>query len=177
MTVISVAIGVVCSRVPDALMTSLPVGEVAGVALLVYFGVKALRAAYADDGDEGAGGGAEDELQDAQSAVAEAESSGKVGRAARAGGGAAAWASLLEVASLVFLAEWGDRSMLATIALGAAQSPVGVAIGATAGHAAATAIAVVGGALAGQHVSERTVNAVSGVLFLLFAAATLVTML
>ena len=112
MTVISVAIGVVFSRVPDALMTSLPVGEVAGVALLVVFGVKALRAAYAAGGD-GGGGGAEEELQDAQSAVAEAESSGKV--RAR---GAAAWASLLEVASLVFLAEWGDRSMLATIALG-----------------------------------------------------------
>lgn len=104
--------------------------------------------------------------------MAEAESAGKVS----ARGGAAGWASLLEVGSIVFLAEWGDRSMLATIALGAAQSPVGVAVGATAGHAAATAIAVVGGALAGRHVSERTVNAVSGVLFLLFAAATLVSM-
>jgi len=87
--------------------------------------------------------------------------------------GAATWASLLEVGTLVFLAEWGDRSMLATIALGAAQNPVGVAIGATAGHAAATAIAVVGGAIAGRYVSERTVNAISGVLFLVFAAATL----
>jgi putative Ca2+/H+ antiporter (TMEM165/GDT1 family) len=57
------------------------------------------------------------------------------------------------------------------------QNPVGVAIGATAGHALATAIAVAGGALAGKYVSERTVNLISGVLFLLFAAATVYTML
>jgi putative Ca2+/H+ antiporter (TMEM165/GDT1 family) len=81
------------------------------------------------------------------------------------------------VATLVFLAEWGDRSMLATVALAVAQNPVGVAVGATAGHAAATAIAVVGGALAGRHVSERTVNAISGALFLIFAAATVASML
>jgi putative Ca2+/H+ antiporter (TMEM165/GDT1 family) len=36
----------------------------------------------------------------------------------------------------------------------------------------ATGIAVLGGALASKYVSERTVNIVSGLLFLLFAAAT-----
>ncbi len=43
MTVISVGIGAIFSRVPDALRSSIPIGELAGVALLVFFGVKALR--------------------------------------------------------------------------------------------------------------------------------------
>lgn len=58
--------------------------------------------------------------------------------------GRASLPAMLEVASLIFVAEWGDRSMLATIALGAAQSPVGVAGGAIAGHALATLVAVIG---------------------------------
>ncbi len=66
--------------------------------------------------------------------------------------------------------------MLATIALGAAQSPVGVALGACVGHAIATAIAVLGGAIAGKYVSEKDVSLVSGVLFLVFAAATVLSM-
>lgn len=43
MTIISVGIGAIFSRVPDALKSSIPVGELAGVALLVFFGIKALR--------------------------------------------------------------------------------------------------------------------------------------
>lgn len=42
MTLISVGIGAAFSKVPDALKSSLPVGEMAGVALLVFFGIKAL---------------------------------------------------------------------------------------------------------------------------------------
>jgi hypothetical protein len=52
-------------------------------------------------------------------AVEAAEQGGKI----RAG--QTRWQALLEVSSLIFVAEWGDRSMLATIALGAAQSPFG----------------------------------------------------
>lgn len=43
MTVISVGIGAAFSKVPESLQSSLPVGEIAGVALLVFFGIKALK--------------------------------------------------------------------------------------------------------------------------------------
>ena len=48
----------------------------------------------------------------------------------------------------------------------------GVATGAIVGHAVATAIAVVGGSLASQYISEKTVGYIGGVLFLVFAVAT-----
>ncbi len=79
----------------------------------------------------------------------------------------------LQTFSLIFVAEWGDRSMLATIALGAAQNPAGVFAGAVLGHALATLIAVVGGSLMSERISERTVGLTGGVLFLVFAVATL----
>eukprot|EP00211_Chloroparvula_japonica_P018999 CAMPEP_0119143554 /NCGR_PEP_ID=MMETSP1310-20130426/34515_1 /TAXON_ID=464262 /ORGANISM="Genus nov. species nov., Strain RCC2339" /LENGTH=67 /DNA_ID=CAMNT_0007135191 /DNA_START=1 /DNA_END=204 /DNA_ORIENTATION=+ len=63
--------------------------------------------------------------------------------------------------------------MLATVALGASQSPVGVTLGATLGHLAATAIAVAGGAVMAKYLSERVVSGIGGVLFLLFALLTL----
>jgi len=73
---------------------------------------------------EGSGtSSSEDELADAQVAVAEATSSGRIKDSS-----GSVLASLFEVASLIFLAEWGDRSMLATIALGAAQVRAGVDI-------------------------------------------------
>lgn len=95
----------------------------------------------------------------------EAERSGKLS-------GGAWWAAFWQTASLIFMAEWGDRSMLATIALAIKSHPVGVAAGATLGHAVATLLAVVIGSMASKYISEKVVQIVGGVLFLLFALET-----
>lgn len=48
----------------------------------------------------------------------------------------------------------------------------GVVSGAIAGHGVATVIAVLGGSVMGQYLSERVVQYLGGILFLVFAAAT-----
>lgn len=78
-----------------------------------------------------------------------------------------------ETCSLVFLAEWGDKSMLATVALAAAKNPLGVVVGGVTGHFVASVIAVVGGSLLGKYISERTAKIVAGVLFWVFAVLTI----
>ena len=80
---------------------------------------------------------------------------------------------VLSTFTLVFLAEWGDKSFLATIALAAASSPAGVVLGAVGGHGVATGIAVVGGSYLSRFLSERVVAYVGGSLFLVFAASTI----
>ena len=67
--------------------------------------------------------------------------------------------------------------MLATIAMGATRNPVAVVAGATLGHAAATAMAVLAGSWAAQYISERLVKVLGGVTFLAFAVASLASVL
>lgn len=70
---------------------------------------------------------------------------------------------------LTFLAEWGDRSQIATIALAAAKDPLGVTIGGCFGHSLCTGMAVIGGRILASQISERTVSFWGGVIFLGFA--------
>ncbi|RKP07812.1 hypothetical protein THASP1DRAFT_34817 [Thamnocephalis sphaerospora] len=74
----------------------------------------------------------------------------------------------LQTFVLVFLAEWGDRSQFATIALAAAQDVTWTTIGTIAGHAVCTGLAVIGGRLLAQRISVRTVTLAGAVLFELF---------
>ncbi|KAI3932373.1 hypothetical protein MKW92_037648 [Papaver armeniacum] len=75
----------------------------------------------------------------------------------------------LESFILTFLAEWGDRSQIATIALATHKNAVGVAVGACIGHTICTSIAVVGGSMLASKISQGTVAMVGGLLFLGFS--------
>ncbi|CAM9115255.1 unnamed protein product [Chrysoparadoxa australica] len=76
--------------------------------------------------------------------------------------------------TLTFLAEWGDRSQIATIALAAAKDLLGVTVGGVLGHSLCTGMAVLGGRMLAARISEKTVHLVGGGLFLLFGLHSLV---
>lgn len=75
----------------------------------------------------------------------------------------------LESFILTFLAEWGDRSQIATIALATHKNALGVAVGACIGHTICTSVAVVGGSMLASKISQGTVATVGGLLFLGFS--------
>jgi putative Ca2+/H+ antiporter (TMEM165/GDT1 family) len=82
------------------------------------------------------------------------------------------WGLFVKSFAMTFLAEWGDRSQVATIALGAEKNAFGVTVGAIMGHALCTGFACVGGKMLATQISERTVTYAGGVLFLVFSVTT-----
>ena len=71
---------------------------------------------------------------------------------------------------LTFVAEWGDRSQMATIGLAMAGNSYGVCLGGVLGHAVCTGIAVLGGKGLAAHINERMILGGGALLFLLFGA-------
>ena len=87
---------------------------------------------------------------------------------ARAAGRRAAWVTCFLV---VFAAEWGDLTQLATAALAAqTRQPLAVGLGAVAALGIVTVIAAAAGATLGRLLSTRTLTRASAVVFLAVGA-------
>lgn len=153
MTVISVGIGQVFHIAEEA--TTQLAGsnwdDYLAVALLLVFGIQTILGAEEDT--------AEEEEEDAKVAVAGMQFDGNA-------------ALVISTFALVFAAEWGDKSFIATIALSAAASPLGVALGGVAGHGVATGLAVFVGDILGDRIPERVIKYAGGGLFIVFAILT-----
>ena len=83
--------------------------------------------------------------------------------------------ALIQAFTMTFLAEWGDRSQIATIVMAADINPIGVVVGGIIGHAVCTLMAVMGGKILAARVSEKTVHTIGGFLFLGFAVHSLIS--
>lgn len=162
MTVISVGIGYCLQQLPGYLNSSIPVTEYLSIALIFLFGMQSLRDAMASGAKDS--NMLEEELEDAKETLQSSEDvqSSNV------------WKVVLSTFLIIFAAEWGDRSMFATVALVASQNPIGVAVGGITGHLAATLIAIVGGAVVSKYLSERVIKFVGGSMFMLIGIASLV---
>jgi Ca2+/H+ antiporter, TMEM165/GDT1 family len=87
------------------------------------------------------------------------------GRVARSTGSAVLAASVA-----FFLAELGDKTMLATITLATRYGWFGTWLGSTLGMVAADALAILAGRYLGRHLPERTIKYGAAALFFLFGA-------
>lgn len=82
--------------------------------------------------------------------------------------------ALLAVGLAFFLAELGDKTMLATITLAVDNDWVGVWIGSTVGMVAADALAIVVGAVLGKKLPEKAIRYGAAAAFAVFAVVLLV---
>ncbi|MCG7323547.1 MULTISPECIES: TMEM165/GDT1 family protein [Arsenicicoccus] len=83
--------------------------------------------------------------------------------------------ALVAVGTAFFLAELGDKTMLATITLATQEGWFGTWVGSTLGMVAADALAIGVGALLGRKLPERTIKIGAAVLFLAFGVLLIVS--
>jgi len=145
-------------------------------ALFAIFGLKMLHEGYHMSPTEG-----QEEFEEANEEIRKREEKEGRGGSLELGSGPGKETTVSSYVSKIFiqsftmttLAEWGDRSQLATVILAAREDVYGVCVGGVLGHALCTGLAVVGGRLIATRISVRTVTLVGGVVFILFALSAL----
>ncbi|MDF5735745.1 MULTISPECIES: TMEM165/GDT1 family protein [unclassified Nostoc] len=149
MTILSVLFGQAVSLLPKVYI------HYAEIALFVAFGIKLLY-----DASKMPAACDTEVVEEAEAAVKKADLQLPKQKTSLA--------IVIEAFGLTFMAEWGDRTQIATIALAAGNNPIGVTIGAILGHAICAAIAVIGGKMIAGRISERQLTLIGGCLFLVF---------
>ena len=170
MTVLSTAMGLVLPKFLDRHYTHILSG-----ILFLYFGVKLVY-----DSRKMEGGKHSEELEEVEEELFQASHKKKGDSALpttapnsnnnnnKNSGPLAVHSVILTALTLTFVAEWGDRSQIATIALASSKNPIGVTVGGILGHSICTASACIGGRLLAANISEKSVSQWGGVVFLLF---------
>ena len=144
-TIATAVVHAVSVAVGYGLGAALPTGWIALVAAIAFFGF----GAWTLRGDT---------LTDDEQAKAE-----------RSTGSAVVAASVA-----FFLAELGDKTMLATITLATREGAIGTWAGSTVGMVAADALAIVVGRQLGTHLPERTVRLGAATAFVIFGVLLLI---
>jgi Ca2+/H+ antiporter, TMEM165/GDT1 family len=140
-TIATAFVHLVSVAVGAGLGAALPTGWITLAAGLAFFGF----AAWTLRGDE-----------------LSSDEAGRVNRSARS--------AIVAASSAFFLAELGDKTMLATVTLASTEGLVGVWIGSTAGMVAADALAILVGRQLAKRVPAKVVRYASAAGFVLFGA-------
>ncbi|CBY12725.1 unnamed protein product, partial [Oikopleura dioica] len=151
MTVMSVLMGALTTIIPRYITFYV------STALFALFGLKMLKEGFDMKPDSGL-----EEMEEVQQELKEKdeererktgdiESQGPVRASAKLR--SCFSAVFLQAFTMTFLAEWGDRSQLTTIILGAREDILGVIVGGILGHSICTGMAVVGGRLIATKIS------------------------
>ncbi|MCW0215596.1 MAG: TMEM165/GDT1 family protein [Pseudonocardia sp.] len=144
-TIATSVVHLVSVAIGFGLGTSLPTGWIAFVAAIAFFGF----GAWTLRGDS-----------------LSAEEEAKAGRRARS--------AIVAASVAFFLAELGDKTMLATITLATQHGWFGVWLGSTLGMVAADGLAIVIGRQLGRRLPEKTIRYGASALFVVFGVALLV---
>lgn len=160
MTFFSTAIGTMLRTFPQYLGNQqFAIQTIAGV-LMMYFGVQCFR-------EQLPGQAGEEEASEKDEAASDIDAAISMARRK------SFLADLSRFSVLIFLAEWGDRSMLATITIAATRTWAGTLIGGCLGHLAAACLAVFTGTLLERYLSDQVIKFSSGVCFIVFGVLTL----
>lgn len=172
MTMGSAMAGFLIASSAEMLQSSMEVVDVCATILFGIFGIQLLLEAHKLHKKEvneaemrqllgGEGMPRHGEWMDAEEALRESdERSGKM-----KGFRSAVWQTF----TMMFVAEWGDRSMFATLALATQHNVVAVVCGAMSAHIIANLMAVIGGEMLAGVISEKVMALTGGCVFLFFA--------